>query len=52
LVIASIIARQIEALRRFERDGVIRTVWIDYPPALKSKYDPLVGAIAGSLRGP
>lgn len=38
--------------RLFGRDGVIRTVWIDYPPALKSKYDPLVGAIAGSLKGP
>ncbi|MER8502683.1 hypothetical protein [Mesorhizobium sp. M1339] len=38
--------------RLFGKDGVIRTVWIDYPPALKSKYDPLVGAIAGSLRGP
>ena len=37
--------------RLFGRDGVIRTVWIDYPPALKSKYDPLVGAIAGSLEG-
>jgi hypothetical protein len=38
--------------RLFGKDGVIRTVWIDYPPAVKSKYDPLVGAIAGSLRGP
>jgi hypothetical protein len=38
--------------RLFGRDGVIRTVWIDYPPALKSKYDALVGAIAGSLKGP
>ncbi|MER9627141.1 hypothetical protein [Mesorhizobium sp. M0296] len=38
--------------RRLGKDGVIRTVWIDYPPALKSKYDPLVDAIAGSLRGP
>jgi hypothetical protein len=38
--------------RLFGRDGVIRTVWIDYPPALKSKYDPLVVAIARSLRGP
>lgn len=38
--------------RLFGRDGVIRTVWIDYPPALRSKYDPLVGAIAGSLKGP
>ncbi|QND64744.1 hypothetical protein HB777_13200 [Mesorhizobium loti] len=38
--------------RLFGKDGVIRTVWVDYPPALKSKYDPLVGAIAGSLKGP
>ncbi|UVK37008.1 hypothetical protein LHFGNBLO_003994 [Mesorhizobium sp. AR10] len=38
--------------RLFGRDGVIHTVWIDYPPALKSKYDPLVGPIAGSLKGP
>ncbi|TPI27014.1 hypothetical protein FJW08_25655 [Mesorhizobium sp. B3-2-1] len=38
--------------RLFGRDGVIRTVWVDYPQALKSKYDPLVGAIAGSLKGP
>jgi len=38
--------------RLFGKDGVIRTVWIDYPPALKSKYDPLVGAITGSLKGP
>jgi hypothetical protein len=37
--------------RLFGRDGVIHTVWIDYPPSLKSKYDPLVGAIAGSLKG-
>ncbi|BAB48108.1 hypothetical protein [Mesorhizobium japonicum] len=37
--------------RLFGRDGVIRTVWIDYPPALKAKYDPLVGAIAASLKG-
>ncbi|MCA0046158.1 hypothetical protein LB577_04185 [Mesorhizobium sp. B283B1A] len=38
--------------RLFGKDGVIRTVWIDYPPAVRSKYDPLVGAIAGSLKGP
>lgn len=38
--------------RLFGKDGVIRTVWIDYPPAVKAKYDPLVGAIAGSLKGP
>ncbi|TIU56495.1 MAG: hypothetical protein E5W30_13275, partial [Mesorhizobium sp.] len=38
--------------RLFGKDGVIRTVWIEYPQAVKSKYDPLVGAIAGSLEGP
>ncbi|TJV04169.1 MAG: hypothetical protein E5Y12_13640 [Mesorhizobium sp.] len=38
--------------RLFGKDSVIRTVWIDYPPAVKSKYDPLVGAITGSLKGP
>ncbi|MET3521433.1 hypothetical protein [Mesorhizobium abyssinicae] len=38
--------------RLFGKDGVIRTVWIEYPQALKSKYDPLVGVIAGSLKGP
>lgn len=38
--------------RLFGKDGVIRTVRIEYPPALKSKYDPLVGPIAGSLKGP
>lgn len=38
--------------RLFGGDGVIRTVWIEYPPALKAKYDPLVGPIAGSLKGP
>lgn len=37
--------------RLFGKDGVIRTVWIDYPSAVKAKYDPLVGAIAGSLKG-
>lgn len=37
--------------RLFGKDGVIRTVRIDYPPAVKAKYDPLVGAIAGSLKG-
>ena len=36
--------------RLFGKDGVIRTVWIEYPPAVKSKYDPLVAAIAGSLK--
>lgn len=38
--------------RLFGRDGVIRTAWIEYPSSLKSKYDPLVGAIATSLKGP
>jgi len=38
--------------RLFGKDGVIHTIWIEYPPALKSKYDPLVGAIAGSLKAP
>ncbi|TGQ72623.1 hypothetical protein EN829_009050 [Mesorhizobium sp. M00.F.Ca.ET.186.01.1.1] len=38
--------------RLFGKDGVIRTVWIEYPPTVKSKYDPLVGAIASSLKGP
>jgi len=38
--------------RLFGKDGVIRTVWIEYPSSLKSKYDPLVGAIAASLKGP
>jgi len=36
--------------RLFGRDGVIRTVWIEYPPALKAKYDALVGPIAASLK--
>ncbi|OBQ87548.1 hypothetical protein [Mesorhizobium sp. WSM3873] len=38
--------------RLFGKDGVIRTVWIEYPSSLKAKYDPLTGAIAASLRGP
>ncbi|PBC04762.1 hypothetical protein [Mesorhizobium sp. WSM3860] len=38
--------------RLFGKDGVIRTVWIEYPASLKAKYDPLTGAIAASLRGP
>ena len=38
--------------RLFGRDEVIRSVWIEYPPALKAKYDPLAGRIAKSLRGP
>jgi hypothetical protein len=36
--------------RLFGKDGVIRTVWIEYPPALKAKYDALVGAITASLK--
>lgn len=35
----------------FGKEDVIHTVFIEYPVALKSKYDPLVGAIAGSLKG-
>jgi hypothetical protein len=31
---------------------VIHGVLIEYPPALKAVYDPLVGPIAASLRGP
>ncbi|AZO62945.1 MAG: hypothetical protein E5X23_10330 [Mesorhizobium sp.] len=38
--------------RLFGKDGVIRTVWIEYPSSRKAKYDPLTGAIAASLRGP
>ncbi len=38
--------------RLFGKDDVIRTIWIEYPAALKTKYDPLAGAIAKSLRGP
>lgn len=36
--------------RLFGKEGVIHTIWIDYPPAVRAKYDPLVGAIAGSLK--
>ncbi|TIW00592.1 MAG: hypothetical protein E5V85_03365 [Mesorhizobium sp.] len=38
--------------RLFGKDGVIRSVWIEYPSSLKPKYDPLSGTIAASLRGP
>ncbi|MDX8456045.1 hypothetical protein RFM98_25255 [Mesorhizobium sp. VK9D] len=38
--------------RLFGKDDVIRTVFVEYPPSLKAKYDPLVGAITKSLRGP
>ncbi|WP_246680188.1 hypothetical protein [Mesorhizobium sp. B2-8-9] len=38
--------------RLFGTDDVIRTVWIEYPAALKAKYDPLAGSIAKTLRGP
>jgi len=31
---------------------IIHGIQITYPEALKAKYDPLVGAIASSLRGP
>jgi len=34
----------------FGKEDVIHTVWIEYPASLKTKYDPLVGAIAGSLK--
>ncbi|AZO07154.1 MULTISPECIES: hypothetical protein [unclassified Mesorhizobium] len=33
----------------FGRKDVIHSVFIEYPAALKAKYDPLVGTIAGSL---
>ncbi|RWL81195.1 MAG: hypothetical protein EOR67_13660 [Mesorhizobium sp.] len=33
----------------FGKEGVIHSVFIEYPAALKAKYDPLVGTIAGSL---
>ncbi|TPI15183.1 hypothetical protein FJW06_07175 [Mesorhizobium sp. B4-1-3] len=33
----------------FGKGDVIHTVFIEYPAALKAKYDPLVGAIAASL---
>ncbi|MBN9073881.1 MAG: hypothetical protein J0H34_20250 [Rhizobiales bacterium] len=36
--------------RLFGRDGVIRTVSIDYPKAAKARYDKLVGKIAASLK--
>lgn len=32
--------------------GIVHGVEITYPKDLKARYDPLVGAIAGSLRGP
>ncbi|OHV88192.1 hypothetical protein [Mesorhizobium sp. ORS 3428] len=38
--------------RLFGKDGVIRSVWVEYPASLKAKYDPLAGSIAASLRGP
>ena len=34
------------------RGGLIHSVSIRYPPALRSEYDPLVGPITNSLRGP
>jgi hypothetical protein len=33
----------------FGKEDVIHSVFIEYPAALKAKYDPLVGAIAPSL---
>ncbi len=33
----------------FGKEDVVHTVFIQYPATLKAKYDPLVGAIAGSL---
>lgn len=33
----------------FGKEDVIHSVFIEYPAALKAKYDPLVGTIAGSL---
>ena len=36
----------------FGKEDVIHSVYIEYPAALKAKYDPLAGAIAKSLRGP
>jgi len=36
----------------FGRDGVIHAFMLKYPAAAKSKYDPLVRAIADSLVGP
>ncbi|MGX8007550.1 hypothetical protein ACVDG8_000325 [Mesorhizobium sp. ORM8.1] len=33
----------------FGKEDIIHTVFIQYPAALKAKYDPLVGAIAASL---
>ncbi|MBZ9847778.1 hypothetical protein LB565_07230 [Mesorhizobium sp. CA14] len=38
--------------RLFGKDDVVRTIWIEYPAALKAKYDALAGSIAKSLRGP
>ena len=38
--------------RLFGKDDVIRTVFIEYPLALKAKYDSLAGTIAKSLSGP
>ena len=33
----------------FGKEDVVHTVFIEYPAALKAKYDPLVGTIAASL---
>ncbi|KQU70010.1 hypothetical protein ASC75_07700 [Aminobacter sp. DSM 101952] len=37
---------------KFGRDGVIHAFLLKYPATTRSKYDPLVGAIADSLVGP
>lgn len=36
----------------FGADGILHTMLMRYPKALKTKYDPLVGPIASSLKGP
>ncbi len=36
----------------FGADDTLHTMLMRYPKALKAKYDPLVGPVAASLRGP
>ncbi|MBX3578153.1 MAG: hypothetical protein KF723_13175 [Rhizobiaceae bacterium] len=36
----------------FGSDNVIHGVWIKYPESLRSTFDPIVGDIAASLKGP
>lgn len=36
----------------FGGDDILHTVLMRYPKSLKAKYDPLVGPIAASLKGP